>query len=102
MRTLPKGIIEAAAKKSSQHFEFCDRGETWEDCPACRAAFDRAHYAVHGALGLIVEYVAGEIERVVASGEHPRPKVERGEFLNDAAWSAEIVRKAFTEEATDA
>jgi hypothetical protein len=41
------------------------------------------------------EHIAAEIERVVVSGEHPRPKYERGGFFNDASWAARIAREAF-------
>lgn len=97
MRTLPREIIEAAAKKSSPHFEFCDRGDNWEDCRACRAAFDRAHDAVRGALGLIVEQIAERVEKGC-----PWPTVGDSHGPCDYADAAEIVRKAFTEENADA
>ncbi|MFE3452405.1 hypothetical protein ACFXJ8_26125 [Nonomuraea sp. NPDC059194] len=39
------------------------------------------------------EQIAAEIERVVVSGDFPRPQEERGGFLNDARWSAHIARQ---------
>ena len=72
---VPDELIVRAAKASSVHFENCDDGETWQDCPDCRRAYDRAHYAVAAVVPEIArqvrERVAADIDAERAGGtEH--------------------------------
>ncbi|MFF3443615.1 hypothetical protein [Streptosporangium sp. NPDC002721] len=57
-----------------------------------------ARVALEAAAPVIAEHIAAEIERVVASGDHPRPRYERGGFLNDANWAAQVVRDTYPKE----
>jgi hypothetical protein len=51
--------------------------------------------AALAAAPLIAEHIASEIERVVVDSEAARPRYERGGYLNDARWAAQIARDAF-------
>lgn len=63
------------------------------------AEFDEeARELLEAAAPFIAERIAAEIERVVASGDQPRPRYERGGFFNDANWAALIARTAFPKE----
>ncbi|GAA2990512.1 hypothetical protein GCM10017559_08170 [Streptosporangium longisporum] len=57
-----------------------------------------ARAVLEAAAPVIAERIAAEIERVVASGDHPRPRYERGGFLNDAHWAAQVARDTYPKE----
>lgn len=67
---VPDELIVRAAKASSVHFEHCDDGETWQDCPDCRRAYDRAHYAVAAVVPVIERRVRERVAAELRAAAH--------------------------------
>ncbi len=63
---IPQPIIDAAAKASSMHYEFCDEPR-WQDCAKCVRVVDLTERALKAAAPLLVEQArAEERARIVA------------------------------------
>jgi hypothetical protein len=73
---VPAELVIKATTASSLHFEQCDEGDNWQDCDACRRAYDRAHYALAAALP---EHERTVREQLAKSIEAERDKVNQAE-----------------------
>lgn len=89
MPEIPEKIVVTTAKATSLHFENCDFGKTWRDCPQCVQVVESTQRTLKAAAPLLAGHIARQI-----SVQQPHGS-SRLTFESGIRRAARIARETF-------